>query len=103
MKKNLRYLLWLVLSPLWLACSSNKVEILNRNFGEEIAQQQNLLFTFNEDLIADSLVGRWDSTSYIEFQPAVRGKYKWTAANELMFSPDLGFRPSTDYKATLTK
>ncbi|MBD0257489.1 MAG: hypothetical protein ICV83_17375 [Cytophagales bacterium] len=102
MKKTLQYLFWLALAPLWLACSSNKVEVRNRNFAEEIAQQQNLIFTFNHDLVADSLVGRWDSAAYVAFEPAVRGKFKWTAANELMFSPDLGFRPSTDYRATLT-
>src|SRR4028118_947648 len=103
MKKNLQYLLWLGLAPLWLACSSNKVEVRNRNFAEEIAQQQNLIFTFDHELVADSLVGRWDSATYVAFEPAVRGKFKWTAANELMFSPDLGFRPSTDYRATLTE
>ncbi|CAA9261677.1 MAG: Alpha-2-macroglobulin [uncultured Cytophagales bacterium] len=103
MKKTVQYLLWLGLAPLWLACSSNKVEVRNRNFAEEIAQQQNLIFTFNHDLVADSLVGRWDSAAYVAFEPAVRGKFKWTAANELMFSPDLGFRPSTDYRARLTE
>jgi hypothetical protein len=88
---------------LWFACSSNKVELSNRNFKDEVAQQQNLIFTFSQDLIADSLVDTWDSTAYIEFEPQVRGKFKWTAPNELMFSPDIGFKPSTDYQARVTK
>ncbi len=103
MRKSFHFLFWLGFAPLWLACSSQQVEVSNRNFGEEIARQQNLIFTFSQDLVADSLTGRWDSTAYIGFKPAVRGKFKWTATNELMFSPDLGFRPSTEYKASLTR
>jgi alpha-2-macroglobulin len=85
------------------ACKSNQVEVSSRNFQEQVDLQQNLIFTFNNKLIADSLVNKWDSTAYIEFSPEVRGKFKWTSANELLFSPDPGFRPSTDYRATLTK
>jgi alpha-2-macroglobulin len=34
--------------------------------------------------------------------PAVRGKFRWTAPNELVFSPAVGFDPATDYRAELT-
>ncbi len=87
---------------LLFSCKGNKVEISGRNFQDEIAQQQNLTFTFSHDLVGDTLIGKWDSTHYIEFEPKVRGKFKWTAANELSFSPDAGFAPSTDYEARLT-
>ncbi|MCU0353049.1 MAG: alpha-2-macroglobulin family protein [Cytophagales bacterium] len=88
---------------LLLSCKGNRLEISGRNFQDEVAQQQNLMFTFSHDLVGDTLVGKWDSTHYIEFEPKVRGKFRWTAANELTFSPDGGFAPSTDYTATATE
>ena len=53
-------------------------------------------------MVGDTLLDKWDTTHYLEFEPKVRGKFKWTAANELTFSPDAGFAPSTDYKAEVT-
>ena len=92
----------LCLGLLLCACKGNKVDISSRNFQDEIAQQQNLTFTFSHDLVGDTLLDKWDTTHYLEFEPKVRGKFKWTAANELTFSPDAGFAPSTDYKAEVT-
>ncbi len=80
-------LLCLGLPPFGWPHAAVKTDLRGRNFGEEVARQQNLVFTFSHDLIADSLVDRWDSTEYVTFEPAVRGKFKWTSSNELMFSP----------------
>ena len=65
--------------------------------------QQNLTFVFSEDLVEDTLLNQWlVDAEYILFTPAVKGKYKWTAKNELTFSPDIKFEESTDYKAAFT-
>jgi alpha-2-macroglobulin len=80
----------------------NEVSISSRNFENEIEQQQNLVFTFDRELVPDSLVGMWDTVSYARITPPVRGQFKWNSKKELMFSPYTGFRPSTDYKAELT-
>ncbi|TNE80378.1 MAG: alpha-2-macroglobulin family protein [Bacteroidetes bacterium] len=88
------------------ACSrlpENEVVLHSRNFSDQILQEQNLRFTFNKELVDVSLVGDWDSTEYITFEPAVAGKFKWTAADELTFSPENGFAPSTDYTAKVNK
>jgi uncharacterized protein YfaS (alpha-2-macroglobulin family) len=86
------------------ACKNkNRLELVARNFDKEVEQQQNLIFTFNKELVPDSLLQRWDSTAIIEFSPAVRGAFKWTSSSELMFSPAEGFQPGTDYTARLTK
>lgn len=61
-----------------------------------------MVFTFNKDLVQESRLGIWDSTQYIDFSPAVRGKFKWTAPNELVFSPVAALAPATKYKAVLT-
>lgn len=84
------------------ACSRNTIEVSNRNFETEIEQQQNLVFTFNQNVAKDSLFNVWDTAQYVRFEPAVRGRFRWTAANELTFSPEIGFAAATDYKASLT-
>ena len=80
----------------------SEVKVVSRNFEEEINLQQNLTFTFSHKLVADSLLNNWDSAAYVTFEPRVRGKFRWTAPDELTFSPDFGFQPATAYKATLT-
>ena len=80
----------------------NSLKISSTNFTDEIEQSQNLVFTFNKDLVADSLIGEWDTTAYLSFSPAVHGKFKWTGKNELTFSPAESFLAATDYTGTLT-
>ncbi len=81
------------------ACSGDKVSLKEKNFTDEVAQQQNLVFTFTNHVVADSMLNTWDTLAYVEFEPAVRGRFRWTATNELTFSPEAGFEPSTDYQA----
>lgn len=94
-----RFLLFYVLLAGLASCGGNQVKISSKNFDSEISQQQNLIFKFNKDIISDSLLNKWDTTAYIKFSPFVRGKYKWVAKNELLFSPEIGFKGSTNYKA----
>ncbi len=85
-----------------LSCSSfNDVHLVGRNFSDEVQLSQNMVFTFNKDLVQESRLGVWDSTQYVRFSPAVRGKFKWTAPNELVFSPVAALAPATAYKAEL--
>lgn len=80
----------------------NEVLIISKNFSEEVQEKQNLSFVFNKDLVQTDQLGAWDSTPYITFEPAVAGKFRWTAANELVFSPLRGFEPSQEYKAIIS-
>ena len=91
-----------VISLLLVACSGNKLKLDDKNFSEEIELQQNLVFNFNKDLVPDSLINVWTEESYITITPEVKGKFKWTSKDELIFSPDISFMPCTDYKAELT-
>jgi len=86
------------------ACTMrNKVKIVETNFTEVIQDQQNLRFDFNVQLVSDSLINIWDTTQYIQFDPPVIGKFKWTDKNKLLFSPEQRFLPSTDYTIALTE
>lgn len=85
----------------------NEVAVVGRNFDDEVQQTQNLTFTFNKNVgpgldSPEGASAEWDSTPYIRFKPAVRGKFKWTAPNELIFSPTVAFAPATNYQAELT-
>ncbi|MDO7873992.1 MG2 domain-containing protein [Hymenobacter sp. ASUV-10] len=69
--------------------------------GEEIDPYSNLVFTFDEKVVDDAQLNRWDTTRYVTFSPNVRGKFKWTGDRELTFSPLEPFRPSTVFNAAL--
>lgn len=106
MKKTAALCSFCLLLCAWIlnSCSSfNEVRVAGTNFTEEVGQSQNLVFTFNKDLVSNAELNNWDSTQYVTFEPAVRGKFKWTAPNELVFSPVAGFGAATSYKAQLTE
>ncbi|TAF33777.1 MAG: alpha-2-macroglobulin family protein [Cytophagales bacterium] len=78
------------------------VKVNERNFQEEIQPKQNLTFTFNKSLVAPEDLQKWSDEALVRLTPKVEGKFKWTTQNTLVFSPDKGFDPSTDYTAELT-
>jgi len=102
--KNMKpysFLFYLLVACGLSACNSNQVKITNKNFDAEINQQQNLIFTMSKELAHDTLLNKWDTSEYIKFTPSVRGKFKWVSKNELLFSPEVSFKASTEYKAEL--
>ena len=90
-------------SIFFVSCiNKNEISVTKRNFETEIEQQQNLIFTFSRDLVPDSMLNTWEDTvGYIKFSPEVKGRFKWSSANELIFSPIAGFSASTDYECEL--
>lgn len=104
MKKLLIFIV-LVLSTasLYTCTQKSYLEITQTNFEEEVILQENLKFTFNKSLVGDTLLNVWDTTTYIDFEPKVPGKFKWVSPYEVVFSPLAGFMPSTDYEAKLNR
>lgn len=90
---------------LFASCSNmNSLKVKNTNFEEEVQRAQNLVFTFNKDLLQDTLLfNKWDTLPYVEFKPAIAGRFMWTAKNEITFSPLGAMPPATKFTATLTK
>ncbi len=85
------------------SCSLHKgLEVKSTNFSDIISPQQSLVFTFNDDVVNDTLLNQWDTTEYVRFDPPMRGVYKWLSANELSFSPSVQFAPSTTYQIEVT-
>jgi hypothetical protein len=102
LRRTLHLTTSLLLLSLCTTCSKlNEVAIRATNFEDEIQLAQNLVFTFNKDLVPASELGLWQATKFVEFSPEVPGKYQWTAKNELVFSPAASFKPATAYTARL--
>ena len=80
----------------------NQADTATQAAGEEIDPYQNLVFNFDEPVVPAGQSSRWDTTRYVQFEPAIRGKFKWTNdGRELVFSPLEPFRPSTAFSANL--
>ncbi len=80
----------------------NAINVIEKNFEEEVPLAGNLIFTFDKSLISDTLVNYWDTTEYIKFDPYIEGRYIWRSSSELEFSPLNYLLPSTEYSAEFT-
>ncbi|WP_139924433.1 MG2 domain-containing protein [Hymenobacter sp. DG01] len=93
----------LVLLALLCACSKQGSDATSDPNGEEIDPYQNLVFQFADAVADKDQQDRWDTVQVVKFEPAMRGKFKWTSDRELIFSPSTPFKPSTAFTATLRK
>ncbi len=80
-------------------CKRNAVVLSYTNAKGEIPRLGNLVFRFNQSMVSDSLLNNWDSTEYISFEPAIKGRFRWESPDELVFSPSQPLSPATNYKA----
>ena len=81
--------------------NKEKVSIAIKNFEDEVALKQTLVFTFNKDLVSDEKdLNTWVFDKYIEFDPPIEGKFKWMTPQKLLFSPLDILPPSTSFKGT---
>ncbi len=96
-----RKLTWMALLLATACVSSDKISIDSMNFDQQIDVYQNLEFTFDRDLVSDSLTQHWDSVRYLEIKPEINGRYQWSGRRTLVFSPSVPFAPNTDYTIRL--
>lgn len=99
-KQLLRSLAFLFL----VACSSlssDTLQVEETNFEEEVQLTQNLVFQLNRDVVTEEQLEKWDSTQYLSFEPHVPGRFRWTAPDQLVFSPAAGFKPGTAYRVKM--
>ena len=99
-----RLFLSIFLVTVLFSCSNkNKLGLSETNCRDEVPAIGNLTFLFDKNLAPDSLLERWVDEEYIVFKPAIKGKFQWKNANELIFSPESGLAPSTAYTASFEK
>jgi len=105
MRKSFYSLILLFVSVLLItACKNNSklVTISQTNFSDVLNVNDNVEFTFNRAMVADSLINRWTKEKLIEFKPEIRGEFRWEQANKLVFSPYKDFKVHSEYEAKLT-
>src|SRR5215470_14259970 len=90
----------LILSTLF-ACNRSTVGLEYTTAKGEVPALGNLTFRFDQALVKDSLLDRWDSTQYVSFEPKIPGRFRWEHPDELVFSPSQPLAPATTFKATL--
>lgn len=102
--KRIHFLLFSLLL-IFAACNKNKDQITLSfsNISGEVPTHGNFIFTFNQVIAPDSIHFYWDDREYIEFTPEIEGEFKWTSANELIFSPKEPLLPASNYVASFTK
>ncbi|MFO7445213.1 MAG: MG2 domain-containing protein [Ignavibacteriaceae bacterium] len=93
----------LILPLLFFRCSSGNSVSIER-FSPEGEVSANSIFTieFSENLAPSDVIDKWLNDEFIVFEPAIKGKFKWTARNKLIFSPDFPLQPIQAYKAEVT-
>ncbi len=82
-----------------VGCNRSSVNLSYTNASNEVPVLGNLVFRFSEPLATDSMLNRWDSTDYISFSPAIKGRFRWENKSELIFSPSAPLQPATNYTA----
>lgn len=88
----------------FFSCSSpvtNRVQIIETNFEEEVPLGYSFEFTFNKNIVTDTLLNHWNEGSILKFEPKIEGKTYWKHSNLLVFSPGAYLPPATKYKVSL--
>ncbi|WP_336517412.1 alpha-2-macroglobulin [Pollutibacter soli] len=100
--RQLSSLVFVILTTITLfSCNRSTVSLTETNARNEIPPLGNLYFRFDKPLVPDSLLNRWDSTEFISFKPAIKGRFRWESPDQLVFSPASPFAPATNYTAEL--
>ncbi|MEM6335770.1 MAG: MG2 domain-containing protein, partial [Bacteroidota bacterium] len=68
----------------------------------EASPGTNFTVQFSRDLVADSLLNSRRLDGPLAFEPALAGRFQWTAADEVRFYPDAPLAPSTQYRIRVT-
>jgi alpha-2-macroglobulin len=68
----------------------------------KVPQQQNFTITFSESIADESLINKELDTPAIQFEPKIRGRFRWIAHDTLRFFPEVALAPSTQYTATVS-
>ncbi|MEM7548512.1 MAG: MG2 domain-containing protein [Bacteroidota bacterium] len=86
-----------------IQCGSKKeVDIDLSAFDSDVSQSGNIVFKFNRNLVEESELNQWQSTTYATFEPEIRGSFMWRNQHELWFSPEGSLPPATKYKVKLS-
>jgi uncharacterized protein YfaS (alpha-2-macroglobulin family) len=102
----MRYLLsflFFVLLLIFGCGPSNTVKVENFSPQGEVEKLTNFVIEFSEDLAPPEFQNKWLDEEFVTFSPQISGKFKWTSASTLVFSPDASLEPIQSYSATVNE
>lgn len=102
MRSYLQLLVFTAAVSLLISCNKNAVKLSETNAKGEVPPLGNLVFRFSKQLMPDSLLNRWDSIPYVEFEPKITGRFRWEHGDELIFSPSAPLTAATSYTASIS-
>lgn len=86
-----------------LSCSSqNTVRVTNFEPLGEVKNLTTFTIEFSEELAPADTLDKWLDDEFIQFEPKIVGKFKWTSPSTLIFSPDIPLQSIQSYKARVT-
>ena len=80
----------------------NSVSVENFSPAGKVNKFTTFTIEFDKDLAPDDALDKWSDENYVEFEPAVNGKFKWISPKKLIFSPEEPLQPMQTYKAKIT-
>ena len=102
----MRYLFSFLSLVLFLFAScgpSNTVKIDSFSPQGKVEKLTNFVIEFSEDLAPADVLDRWLDEEFVTFSPQIAGKFKWTSASTLVFSPDAPLEPIQAYSVTVNR
>lgn len=102
MKKILIVLAVLVIFFSGCRKGENAVTIDSITPSDEVSQRTNFTFSFSKPVVDRDSLDKWHETPLIQFEPFVKGKYKWISPSELRFYPEDQLLPSTEYEVSIS-
>ena len=100
--KKIFYPFLFTVAVLIASCTGDRVTILSFSPTEEVEEFTTFQVDFSEDIAPVDKIGEWIEGEFIEFEPAIQGKYKWLASNTLIFSPETPLKPGQAYTAQVS-
>ena len=89
---------------LLISCGpSNSVKVQSFTPTGEVQNLTNFIIEFSEDLAPTDVQDKWLDEEFVTFKPAISGKFKWSSASTLVFSPDVPLEPIQSYTAKINK
>ncbi|MBI5324089.1 MAG: alpha-2-macroglobulin family protein [Ignavibacteriae bacterium] len=104
MKKLLAIVFCTILTLIFASCGlRNAVEIVSFNPSGSVGTLTTFTIEFSKELAPADSLDKWLTDEFIKFEPKIPGKFKWTSASTLIFSPDVQLEPIQEYSAEITK
>ncbi|GBD89044.1 hypothetical protein BMS3Abin03_02988 [bacterium BMS3Abin03] len=103
MRATIKISLFISITLFLFSCGpGNTVRVESFSPTGKVERLTNFVVEFSEDLASPDIQNKWLDEKYIEFKPEIPGKFKWTSASTLVFSPDVPLEPIQNYTAEIT-